>query len=174
VSILQCTTEYPTPAKDIGLNILEELKKRYNVKVGLSDHSGKIWPLIAAVTFGAEILEFHAVFDRRMFGPDSKASLEIDEIKKAVEGIRFIEEVLDNPINKDEFSREFIELKKIFGKSLAVNKDLRKGSIITFDDLESKKPFGYGIPVEEYKKVIGKKLKVDKKKWNFLRKEDIE
>jgi N,N'-diacetyllegionaminate synthase len=174
VSILQCTTEYPTPAKDIGLNILEELKKRYNVKIGLSDHSGKIWPLIAAVAFGAEILEFHAVFDRRMFGPDSKASLEIDEIKKAVEGIRFIEEVLDNPINKDEFSKEFIELKKIFGKSLAVNKDLRKGSIITFDDLESKKPFGYGIPVEDYKKVIGKKLKVDKKKWDFLRKEDIQ
>jgi len=174
ISILQCTTKYPTPARDIGLNVLSELKKRYDVKVGLSDHSGKIWPLIAAVTLGAEILEFHAVFDRRIFGPDSKASLEIDEIKKAVEGIRFIEKSLSSPIDKNEFSKEFKELKKIFGKSLAVNKDLKKGDIITFDDLESKKPFGYGIAVENYKEVIGKKLKVDKKKWDFLRKEDIE
>ncbi|GAB6045588.1 N-acetylneuraminate synthase [Caminibacter profundus] len=174
VSILQCTTKYPTPSRDIGLNVLSELKKRYDVKVGLSDHSGKIWPLIAAVALGAEILEFHAVFDRRMFGPDSRASLEIDEIKEAVEGIRFIEESLSNLIDKNEFSKEFKELKKIFGKSLAVNKDLKKGNVITFDDLESKKPFGYGIPAQDYKEVIGKKLKVDKKKWDFLRKEDIE
>jgi len=174
VSILQCTTKYPTPSKDIGLNVLSELKKRYDVKVGLSDHSGKIWPLIAAVALGAEILEFHAVFDRRMFGPDSKASLEIDEIKKAVEGIRFIEESLNNPVDKDELSKEFFKIKEIFGKSLAVNKNLKKGYVITFDDLESKKPFGYGIPAQDYKKVIGKRLKVDKKKWDFLRKEDIQ
>ena len=66
--------------------LLQNLKNRYKVPVGLSDHSGKIYPSIAATTLGAEILEFHAVFDRRQFGPDSKSSLEIDEIVTLVEG----------------------------------------------------------------------------------------
>lgn len=172
LSILQCTTKYPTSAEDIGLNVLEELKVRYNIPVGLSDHSSTIYPSLAAASMGASILEFHVVFDKTMFGPDSKSSLTLSEVKTLVEGVRFIETSLLNKIDKYN-NEQFKDLKKIFEKSLAVNKTLKKGDILTFDDLEAKKPFGYGISAKEYKKVIGKTINKDLKKWDFLKEEDI-
>ncbi len=173
VSILQCTTMYPTGAKDIGLNVLNELEDRYNLSVGLSDHSSTIYPSLSAVSLGAEIIEFHAIFDKDMFGPDSKSSLTIKEIKQLVEGVRFIETSLNNKIDKTDNSK-FTELKNIFEKSLAVNKDMKIGDIITFDDLEAKKPFGYGISSKEYKEILGNKLTRNLNKWDFLNKEDID
>ena len=173
VSVLQCTTMYPTGAKDIGLNVINELKDRYNIAVGLSDHSSTIYPSLSAVSLGAEIIEFHAIFDKDMFGPDSKSSLSIQEIKQLVEGVRFIETSLNNKIDKTDNSK-FKELKNIFEKSLAVNKDMKVGHIITFDDLEAKKPFGYGISSKEYKEILGKKLTKDLNKWDFLNKENID
>lgn len=172
ISLLQCTTKYPTLPEDIGLNIINELKKRYNIPIGLSDHSSTIYPSIAAVTLGAEIIEVHAVFDKQMFGPDSKSSLTIKEIKDLVKGIRFIEASLANQIDKSNNS-QFESLKKIFEKSLSVNKDMEAGQIINFEDLEAKKPFGYGLPAKEYKKVIGKKLNKDLRQWDFLKEEDL-
>ena len=172
ISILQCTTKYPTEPEDIGLNVLNELKNRYNLPVGLSDHSGTIYPALAAVALGAEIIEVHAVFDKKIFGPDSTSSLTINELKIMTEGIRFTDTMLQNDINKNDDS-EFIELKKIFGKSLALNKNLKKGSEITFDILESKKPGTQGIPAKDFQKVIGKKLKTDKNKYDFLKPEDF-
>ena len=103
VSILQCTTKYPTMAEDIGLNVIGELKNRCNVPVGLSDHSGNIYSLLAAVSMGAEIIEFHVVFDKKMFGPDSTSSLTISEVKKLVEGVRFIEKSLINKTSYNEY-----------------------------------------------------------------------
>lgn len=173
LSILQCTTKYPTEAQDIGLNVIRELIDRYNLPVGLSDHSGKIYPSISAVTLGASIIEVHAVFDRRMFGPDSTSSLEIEEIKQLVEGIRFIESSLANPIDKTD-NDKFSDLKNIFEKSLAINKQKKAGEIVYFDDLEAKKPSGYGLPARKYKKILGKVLTVDKNKWDFLQEGDYE
>jgi len=172
VSILQCTTIYPTQPNEIGLNIIDELSKRYNVPIGLSDHSGTIFPSIAATALGAEIIEFHITFDRDIFGPDSKASLTINEVKYLVEGIRYIEKVLKNPLNKNQ---KYIplDLESIFGRTLAVNKELTKGHILTFDDLESKKPAGKGIPVNQFKYIIGKKLKDDLRKYQFLQFENL-
>lgn len=127
---------------------MSELKVRYELPVGLSS---TIYPSFAAVSLGAEILEFHVIFDKKMFGPDTKSSLTIDEVKQLVEGVRFIE----NKIDKTDNSK-FKELKNIFEKSLAVNRDMKAGNVITFDDLEAKKPSGYGISAKEYKKVLGK------------------
>lgn len=172
LSILQCTTKYPTSASDIGLNVISELKERYGLPVGLSDHSSTIYPSLSAVSLGAEILEFHVVFDKNMFGPDSKSSLTINEVKQLVEGVRFIEKSLTNKIDKTDNSK-FIELKKIFEKSLAVNKEMKKGDLINFDDLEAKKPFGKGISAKDYKKVIGKRINKDKNRWDFLLEEDL-
>lgn len=172
LSVLQCTTQYPTKAENIGLNVIAELKKRYKVPVGLSDHSGKIYPSIAATALGAEILEFHAIFDRRQFGPDSKSSLEIDEIKTLVEGVNYISSSLKNYINKNDNSN-FKDLKRIFEKSLAVNKDLKTGHILTVDDLESKKPNNKGVSTNKFKEIIGRKINKNLKKWNFLNYTDI-
>lgn len=173
ISILQCTTSYPTPFEKLGLNIITELKHRYPAyKIGLSEHTGQIYAGIAGVAMGAEILEFHAVFDKRMFGPDASSSLEIDEIQNLVKGIRSIELSINNPIDKNDLS-PYKELKNIFEKSLAVNKNLQKGHIITLEDLESKKPKGYGIPASDFQQIVGKKLKNNLNQWDFLTSDDI-
>ncbi|APG60102.1 N-acetylneuraminate synthase family protein [Christiangramia salexigens] len=166
-SVMQCTTSYPTLPESYGLNVIGDIRKRYNEKVGYSDHSGKIETCIAATALGAEILEFHAVFDRRSFGPDASSSLEIDEIKMLVNSVHNISNALMNPVDKTDNSK-FSDLKKIFEKSLAVNKDLSKGHHLKFDDLEAKKPKDQGIEASEFQKIIGRELKSDIKKWTFL------
>ena len=171
-SILQCTTAYPTQPKEYGLNVIPELKSRYKVPVGFSDHSSSIEACIAATTLGAEILEFHVVFDKEMFGPDAKASLTMQETTELVKAVKNIETALQNPVDKSDNSK-FDSLKSIFEKSLAVNKSLKAGDIITFSDLETKKPKGFGILASEYEKVIGKKINKDLNQWDFLTDEDI-
>ena len=173
LTVLQCTTAYPTAAENVGLNVISELKQLFgDLKIGFSDHSALIYPCIAAATLGAEVLEFHAVFDKRMFGPDAKSSLTIDEISDLVKGVRFIETAMENPIDKNDLS-PFTGLKNIFEKSLAVNKDLKKGDVLQKEDLEAKKPSGKGISAKEFNKVLGKKLSVSKKKYDFLNNNDI-
>lgn len=172
-SLLQCTTAYPTQPEQYGLNVIQELQDRYQVVVGFSDHSAKIETCIAATALGASILEFHVVFDRQLFGPDSKASLTIQETKELVIAVRNIAKALSNPIDKNN-NGEFSSLKQIFEKSLAVNKDLPKNHLLTFDDLEAKKPKNFGILASKYGDVIGKKLKFDKNQWDFLNEEDLE
>jgi N-acetylneuraminate synthase len=153
LTILQCTTSYPTPPEKVGLNVIGELKARFpSVKIGLSEHTSKIYTGIAAVALGAEVSEFHAVFDKRMFGPDAKSSLTIDEIKQLVEGVRFMEKINANPIDKND-NLAFANLKKIFEKSLSVNKDLAEGHVLTFDDLEAKKPAKMGVSAADFKNV---------------------
>ena len=171
-SILQCTTAYPTQPEQYGLNVIKELKERYQVPIGFSDHSAKIATGIAAIALGAEILEFHVVFNRSMFGPDAIASLTLDETILLVQAVNEIYLAQSNPINKNN-TDAFRELKSIFEKSLAINKDLQKGHIITFADLESKKPSGFGIAANKFNSVIGKKVHGNKSKWDFLNEEDL-
>lgn len=171
-SILQCTTAYPTHPIQYGLNVIQELKNRYNVPVGFSDHSAKTETCIAATVLGASILEFHVVFDRQLFGPDSKSSLTISETKDLVIAVRNIATALSNPIDKNN-TDAFYSLKQIFEKSLAVNKDLPKNHVVTFDDLESKKPKGFGIDAFRFQDIIGKTLNKELKKWDFLNETDL-
>ncbi|WNH11636.1 N-acetylneuraminate synthase family protein [Thalassobellus suaedae] len=171
-SILQCTTSYPTKPEQYGLNVIQELKSRYKVPVGFSDHSAKMETAIAAVALGAEILEFHAVFSRNDFGPDVTSSLTIEEIKALSEAIRNIEKAQIHPIDKKDNSK-FKELKSIFEKSLAINKDLQSGHIIRFSDLEAKKPANKGISASNFEAIIGHKIIKDMKQWDFLNIDDI-
>lgn len=171
--LFQCTTQYPTQPENTGLNVIPEMKQRYGLKVGLSDHSGKIYSALAAVALGAELLEFHVVFDKKMFGPDATSSLTIKQVKKLAEGVKSVSTSMQNPINKNDIER-YKELKTMFGKTLAVNKKLSQGHTINFDDLESKKPADKGISTADYKKVIGKKLSHDLNQWEFLTENDIE
>jgi len=173
ITLLQCTTAYPTKPDQWGLNVLPELKKRYGLPVGFSDHSGDIYAGFAATALGAEVLEFHAVFDKRMFGPDAPASLTLDQIKQLVTGVRQIQTALATPVDKTD-NTGFDALKKIFEKSLAVNKDLPAGHVLTKEDLEAKKPKGYGINASSFREVVGKKLKAGKRAWAFLEYDDLE
>lgn len=171
-SILQCTTAYPTKPEQYGFDVMQELKERYQVPIGFSDHSAKVSTGIAAVALGAEILEFHVVFHRSMFGPDAKASLTLEETKSLVEAVNDIHLAQNSPINKNS-NEDFKALKSIFEKSLAINKNLPAGHVLTFADLESKKPKGFGISAADFQQVIGRKLKVDKTQWDFLNEEDL-
>tara|TARA_R100000935_G_scaffold7556_5_gene15976 strand:- start:5700 stop:6695 length:996 start_codon:yes stop_codon:yes gene_type:complete len=171
-SIMQCTTAYPTKAENYGLNVIPELKKRYSVPIGFSDHSAKTETCIAAAALGAEILEFHAVFDRNSTGPDASSSLEIEEIQSLVESVNNISLALNNPIDK-KVNSQFKILKDIFEKSLAINKDLPEGHIIKYEDLEAKKPKGLGIDASKFQAVIGKRINRNMKQWDFLTKENL-
>ncbi len=171
-SILQCTTSYPTQPAQYGLNVIQELKDRYAVPVGFSDHSASLAAGIAATALGAEILEFHVVFDKQQFGPDVSSSLTISEAKTLVEAVNNVNTALNNPIDKKDNS-EYTDLKQIFEKSLAVNKNIKAGHVLTFDDLEAKKPKGKGVDAQHYESLIGKTVTRDLNTWDFLNKEDI-
>jgi N,N'-diacetyllegionaminate synthase len=172
-SILQCTTSYPTQPENYGLNVIQQLKGRYQVPIGYSDHSARKETCIAATALGAEILEFHAVFSRDSFGPDASSSLEMDEITELVEAVRGISNAIYNPVDKTDNS-DFSDLKSIFEKSLALNKDMDIGEVIKFDNLEAKKPSGKGIPASQFEGTIGKKLKRSIPQWGFINWNDLE
>jgi N-acetylneuraminate synthase len=172
ISILHCTTAYPTVPGQWGLHIIQELKAKYLLPIGFSDHSGQIHPCIAAVALGAELIEFHVVFNKLMFGPDAKASLTIEDAKQLVAAIRDLETDRNFSMHKIIDDR-LINLKMIFEKSLAVNRKMKAGDIITFDDLEAKKPKGYGFDANLYKSIIGRKLRNDIEAFSFLKEENL-
>lgn len=172
-ALFQCTTAYPTPPEQVGLNVISELGRRFNLPVGLSDHSGTIYAPLAAMALGARFLECHTVYDKRMFGPDSPASLTISEFQQMVEGVRFLERALANPVDKDDVHC-FDDVKRIFGKSLAVSCTRESGELLAMDCLESKKPCGQGIPAELFRQVLGKRVKRFLAPGEFLRWGDLE
>lgn len=173
LSIFQCTTSYPTQPENWGLNVISELKQRYRLPVGYSDHSGDIYACLFAAALGAELFEFHAVFDKSMFGPDAKSSLTPSEVAKLVNGLRQYEKSVANPVDKSSNS-QYYELKEIFEKSIAVNKDLPVGHILRLEDLETKKPKGKGINAGEFQNIIGARLAKPLSKWAFLNKADLD
>ncbi|WAC10513.1 N-acetylneuraminate synthase family protein [Dyadobacter pollutisoli] len=172
LALLQCTTAYPTSPHQWGLNMIADLRDRYHIPIGFSDHSGNIYACLAAASMGARLLEFHIVFDQKMFGPDASSSLTVDNAITMVKGVRQIEAALKNPVDKNDDSA-FETSKTNFGRSLSLNKSLQKGQAVSFDDLESKKPAGYGIPVKCYLGIIGKKLARNMEKWEFLNEDDL-
>lgn len=171
-SILQCTTQYPSKPENVGLNVIQEMKNIFNIPIGFSDHSGEIYAPLAAVAKGAQIIEVHITFHKEMFGPDTSSSLTIEKFEELVLGIRYLDKAEKNALDKNDING-FKSLKKMFGKTLSVNKDLQKGSVLNFLDLEHKKPSGMGISAEDYKQYLGQKLIRDKKKWDFLTLDDF-
>lgn len=159
-AVLQCTTEYPCPPERIGLNLIDELRVRYDCPTGLSDHSGKIYAGLAAASFGAEVLELHVTLSREMFGPDVIASVTTKELRDLVDGIRDIELMLANPVEKTIAAERCAPLRKIFTKSLYASSFLAEGTIIDRNHFQLKKP-GIGIPAAELPSVIGKRLRRD-------------
>jgi sialic acid synthase SpsE len=164
LTVMQCTSEYPCPPAEAGLNVIMELKKRYGLPVGFSDHTMNYNSIpVAAVVFGAEVVEKHFTLSRLMYGSDAKTSLEPNEFAEFVSSVRQLEIALNNPVNKDLLVKKLGGMKTVFEKSVVAVKDLVKGSVIRQDCLAYKKP-GDGIPAARYKELIGKKLKISVKK----------
>lgn len=158
LAILQCTTAYPCPPEKVGINLIPLFRDRYECAVGLSDHSGTIYPGLAAATLGIQVLEVHVTFSSEMFGPDVTSSITTTELRQLVEGIRFIEKMISNPVDKDVMALDAKELRVAFTKSILARKDLEAGTILGKDDLTLKKP-GTGIPASRLPEIIGRRLK---------------
>jgi len=158
VGVMQCTTAYPCPPEKIGLNVMSDLRGRYSCPVGLSDHSGTVFPSLAAAALGADVVEVHATLSRELFGPDVVASITTQELKMMVEGIRFTEAMLANPVDKNEMARETASLRKLFTRSVVLRTSLAAGAVLEAQHLVAKKP-GTGIPAARLPEFIGRRLK---------------
>lgn len=158
VALLQCTTSYPCAPELVGLNVIDEFRERYGCAVGLSDHSATIYPGLAAATLGISVLEVHLTLSRAMFGPDVPASVTPDQLRDLVKGIRFIEMMHNNPVDKSQVSEEVRGLRKIFTKSVVAAAALPAGTVLQQEHLAVKKP-GTGIPANELPTLIGRRLK---------------
>lgn len=154
-TILQCTSSYPTPPELVGLNLIADLAERYACPVGLSDHSGTIFPSLAAVTLGAELLEVHVTLSRHAFGPDVPASVTIEELATLVTGVRFLERALASPVDKDRVAQDLAPMRRLFTRSVVARRSLAAGSRLTAEDLVAKKP-GTGIPAERLADLVGR------------------
>jgi N-acetylneuraminate synthase len=158
LTVLQCTTAYPCPPEKIGLNLIDEFRERYGCAVGLSDHSGTIWPGLAAAARRIDMLEVHVVFSREMFGPDVSASVTTKDLCRLVEGIRFIEKMNTHPVDKEWMAKDMEELRRTFTKSIVARQELAGGTVLRAEHLALKKP-GTGIPAARLKELVGCRLK---------------
>lgn len=157
ITILQCTSEYPCPYEQVGLNVMVEMADRYQVPVGLSDHTLTNYAVFAAVTLGAVVIEKHFTFSRKMYGSDAIHSLEPDEMVDLVHGVRAIEEILSSNVDKDQI-QPYVEMKNIFEKSLVAVEGIPADTLITRNMIGIKKP-GTGISAARLNEVIGRKTR---------------
>lgn len=173
VAVLQCSTAYPCPPEEVGLNVIPELAARYGLEVGLSDHSGTIYPSLAAVALGASVLEVHVTLSREAFGPDVAASVTTDELRQLVEGTRFVATALAHPVDKDAAARDRADLRAVFTRRLVAATDLPAGHVLGADDLAAKKPGG-GLPPDQRERLVGRRLRRALTADEPLREDDLE
>lgn len=156
ISLLHCTTEYPTPMNEVNLKAMETLRKTFNLPVGYSDHTQGIEVAIAATALGAAIIEKHFTLDRNMEGPDHIASLEPQELKAMVQAIRHIEKALGDGDKKPMPSET--KNKAIARKSIVAKRPISENEILTEENLTVKRP-GDGISPMRWEEVVGTKAR---------------
>jgi N-acetylneuraminate synthase len=172
-ALLQCTSQYPTGTESVGLNVIDELRTRFGTPVGLSDHSGKVFASLAAMARGADLIEAHITFDRRMFGPDVVASLTVDELALIARARDEFHLMRENPVDKDRMAEDLAEMRRLFTKSVSPARALQVGEVLTESMLVPKKP-GTGIPYAERRQLIGRRLVRDVAPNRLLTWEDVE
>ena len=156
--LMQCTSKYPTSLDEVGLNNLEIFREKYSCHVGLSDHSGTVYPALYALTQSCSVIEVHVTFHRKMFGPDVKASITFDDLSLLVKARDAFHQMLENPVDKNTMSKKLKHTKDLFNKSICLKSSKPAGTVIEESDLVLKKP-GTGISVTNKELLIGKVLK---------------
>jgi N,N'-diacetyllegionaminate synthase len=154
ITVLHCTTEYPAPFEDVNLNAMKTIQSEFCVPVGYSDHTMGFEIAIAAVAMGATVIEKHFTLDRNMEGPDHKASLEPNELKAMVTAIRNVEVAIGDGEKKPTEAEK--KNMAIVRKSIIAQKDIKKGDLLTEENLTVKRP-GNGISPMKWFEVIGQK-----------------
>jgi N,N'-diacetyllegionaminate synthase len=161
ITVLHCTTDYPTPFRDVHLSAMLTLKREIGVEVGYSDHTLGMEVSTAAVALGARVIEKHFTLDRNMPGPDHKASLEPKELQMLVAQIRNLELALGHPEKKPTETE--IKNRAVARKSIVANLDIRLGEVFTSENLTTKRP-GTGLNPMKWYDVIGQRASRDFKK----------
>ena len=170
-TLMQCTSMYPCKLNKAGLNIINQMKKRYKLPVGFSDHTQGITASIIATALGVDVIEKHLTISNKMYGSDAFFSLEPKEFKQMIAMIKETSQILNNPVDKNNI-KCFKGMKIVFEKSIVLNKDMLQGQKIKYEDLDFKKP-GIGIRADKIMKVIGKILKKNIKKDSILNYQDF-
>ena len=154
ITLLHCTTQYPTAYCDVNLKAMLTLHKKFGYDVGYSDHTQGIEVPIAAIAMGATVIEKHFTLDRNMEGPDHKASLEPQELMSMVRAIRNIEQALGTGEKKPVYAE--IANKAVARKSIIAARPINKGEVFTVENITTKRP-GNGISPMRWYEVLGKK-----------------
>jgi len=171
LTLLHCTSNYPTKYEDVNLRAMDSMKNAFPVPIGYSDHTEGIAVSIAATALGAKIIEKHFTLDQKMAGPDHRASLNINELKEMISGIRCIEAALGSKVKKPVINEK--GNKKVGRRSIVANVDIPRQTILTHKMLAYKRP-GTGISPIYFNKMIGKTtkqnlIKDQQIKWSHLR-----
>lgn len=157
IILLKCTSSYPSPLELANLATITDIKKRFNVEVGFSDHTyGFIAPTVA-VTLGARVIEKHFILDKSIGGPDADFSLDEDEFTLMVNAVRDVEKLI-GCVSYDISKK--VEKNRKFARSLFIVKDVKKGELITKNNVRSIRP-GFGMHPKFYKEILGKKFSQD-------------
>ena len=160
ITLLKCTSSYPAPIEDANLMTMVDIKQRYGVKVGLSDHTMGYDVAVAAVALGATLVEKHFILDRSIGGPDAAFSMEKDEFAAMVKSIRNVEKALGEVF----YPTDPTKIKgREFSRSLYVAEDVKSGDIVSEKNVRSVRP-GYGLHPKYLPEVLGKKFVKDCKK----------
>jgi len=152
ITVLHCTTEYPTPFSDVNLRAMLSIKNEFGLNIGYSDHTRGIEIPVAAVALGATVIEKHFTLDRNMEGPDHKASLEPDELKAMVKAIRNVELAIG--IGENKRAESEIKNMSVARKSIIAKKSIKKGEIFTEENLTVKRP-GNGLSPMMWFDILG-------------------
>jgi N-acetylneuraminate synthase len=170
--VMQCTSAYPCPPERVGLNVLADMRARYGLPVGFSDHTDGIAASIAAVAHGAEVVEKHLTFSRAMYGSDAANAAEPDTFAAMVRGVREVDAMLAHPLDKNDVS-PFKDMKRIFEKSVVTRCPVAAGTLFTVHHLAIKKP-GTGLPPARFDDILGCRAKRDLPPDHLLSEDDIE
>lgn len=152
ITVLHCTTEYPTPMNEVNLRAMQSIHAAFGVAVGYSDHTQSIEVAIAAVAMGASVIEKHFTLNRDLPGPDHKASLEPEELNAMVAAIRNIEVALGDGIKR--LTPGEARNKPVARKSLVASRAIKAGEVFSAQNITSKRP-GTGISPMRWDEVIG-------------------
>ena len=157
LAVLHCVSGYPAPSMEYNLKTIQDMKEKFGVVIGLSDHTLNNTTAITSVALGASIIEKHFTLDKKAGGPDDSFSLEPTELKDLCNSSKISWESLGN-INYERKKSESSNLK--FRRSIYFIKDMKKGDIITEDSIKIIRP-GYGIAPKYFEELLGKKVHKD-------------
>lgn len=155
--VMQCSSQYPCRASNVGINIISEIRKRYSVQVGFSDHTLGYAAPISAAAHGATVIEKHLTFSRGMYGSDAPHSMEPQEFILMAKEIRDAWVILENPVNKSS-NEQYQEMKNVFEKIILAKKEIMAGETLEFNKLSFKKA-GLGTSASRWSSLVGLKAK---------------